>query len=101
MENSKLIVKNTGISLKGELEVAPDKSISHRSLIFAALGFGKAKITGLLQGHDVLNTAKALELMGIEIDRDYDEQLKKPVWTVNGMGMYGLRQPSDVLDMGN
>ncbi len=101
MENSKLIVKNTGISLKGELEVAPDKSISHRSLIFAALGFGKAKITGLLQGHDVLNTAKALELMGIEIDRDYDEQLKKPVWTVNGMGMYGLRQPKDVLDMGN
>lgn len=101
MESSKLVVKNSGISLTGEIEVAPDKSISHRSLIFAALGFGESKITGLLQGHDVLNTAKALELMGIDIERGFDEKINKPVWKVNGMGMYGLTQPKNVLDMGN
>ncbi len=100
-QDSKLIVKNTGISLKGEIDVAPDKSISHRSLIFASLGYGKATITGLLQGHDVLNTAKALELMGIEIERGYDQKINKPVWQVNGTGMFGLMQPENVLDMGN
>ena len=84
------------IVLKGEIEVAGDKSISHRSLIFAALAYGKSKIFGLLEGEDVLRTAEALRLMGVEISRDANG-----VWLVNGSGVAGLLEPSNVLDMGN
>ncbi len=96
-----LTIYKKDISLKGDIEIAPDKSISHRSLIFAALGYGESKITGLLEGHDVLRTARALELMGIEIERGFDEEINKPVWTVQGRGVFGLTQAKDVLDMGN
>lgn len=82
--------------LRGEIIVAPDKSISHRSLIFAALAHGKSKITNLLEGEDVLKTAAALQLMGVEVERKSDE-----TWIVNGSGVVGLMEPSDVLDMGN
>ena len=103
MDNKKslLISQKIDKSLVGEIEVAPDKSISHRSLIFAALGYGQSKITGLLEGHDVICTAQALKLMGIEIERGFDETINKPVWTVNGRGVFGLAQPQDILDMGN
>ncbi len=84
------------IALKGEITVAPDKSISHRSLIFASLAHGKTKITNLLEGEDVLKTAAALRLMGVEIIRNNDA-----TWEVNGSGIAGLMEPSDVLDMGN
>jgi 3-phosphoshikimate 1-carboxyvinyltransferase len=87
--------RKTDIALKGEIVVAPDKSISHRSLIFAALAHGKTKITNLLEGEDVLHTAQALRLMGCEIEK------KKDFWEVNGVGVAGLVEPVDVLDMGN
>jgi 3-phosphoshikimate 1-carboxyvinyltransferase len=89
------ISRKTDISLKGEITVAPDKSISHRSLIFSALAHGKTKITNLLEGEDVLHTAQALRLMGAEIEK------KKDFWEVNGVGVAGLVEPSNVLDMGN
>ncbi len=89
------ISRRTDISLKGEITVAPDKSISHRSLIFSALAHGKTKITNLLEGEDVLHTAQALRLMGAEIEK------KKDFWEVNGVGVAGLVEPSDVLNMGN
>jgi 3-phosphoshikimate 1-carboxyvinyltransferase len=91
-----LISSKKNIALKGEITVAGDKSISHRSLIFAALAYGKSKITGLLEGEDVLKTAGALRLMGVEITKHNDG-----VWEVNGCGVSGLQEPSDVLDMGN
>ncbi len=91
-----LISCKKNIALKGELEVPGDKSISHRSLIFAALAYGKSKITGLLEGEDVLKTAGALRLMGVEIIRH-----ENSVWEVNGCGVAGLQEPSDILDMGN
>lgn len=84
------------IALKGEITVAGDKSISHRSLIFAALANGRSKITGLLEGEDVLKTAAALRLMGVEINKEENGN-----WNVNGVGVAGLCEPSDVLDMGN
>ncbi len=84
------------IPLKGEITIAPDKSISHRSLIFASLAHGKTKITNLLEGEDVLKTASALRLMGVEINR-----IANGAWEVNGSGVVGLSEPSDVLDMGN
>jgi len=91
-----LISRKKNISLKGEVIVAGDKSISHRALIFAALANGKSKISGLLEGEDVLKTAAALRLMGVEISRGDDA-----VWQVNGCGISGLKEPSDILDMGN
>ncbi len=91
----KLFSQKNDISLRGEITVAPDKSISHRSLIFAALAHGKSKITNLLEGEDVLKTAAALRLMGVEIER------QKDFWLVNGVGVAGLSEPNDVLDMGN
>ncbi len=83
------------IALKGEIKIPGDKSVSHRSLIFAALANGQTKITGLLKGEDVLNTAHALELMGVDIVRNDDH------WLVNGSGIVGLMEPCDILDMGN
>ncbi|MBU6338894.1 MAG: 3-phosphoshikimate 1-carboxyvinyltransferase [Rickettsiales bacterium] len=84
------------IPLKGEVQVAGDKSISHRSLIFAALAHGETKITGLLEGEDVLKTAAALRSMQVDIKKENDG-----TWIVNGSGVAGLCEPSDVLDMGN
>ncbi len=90
-----VISRKNDIALKGEIIVAPDKSISHRALIFSALAHGKSKITNLLECEDVLKTAQALRLMGAEIKR-LDTH-----WEVNGVGVAGLSEPSDVLDMGN
>ncbi|MBP7710279.1 MAG: 3-phosphoshikimate 1-carboxyvinyltransferase [Rickettsiales bacterium] len=90
-----LLSRKKDVALKGEITVAGDKSISHRSLIFASLAHGKSKITGLLEGEDVLKTAAALRLMGVEIER------KSDCWVVNGSGVAGLTEPTDVLDMGN
>jgi 3-phosphoshikimate 1-carboxyvinyltransferase len=84
------------IALKGETIVASDKSISHRSLIFSALAHGKSTISGLLEGEDVLKTAAALRLMGVEINKEKDGS-----WSVSGSGVAGLVEPADVLDMGN
>lgn len=84
------------VALKGEVTVAGDKSISHRSLIFSALAHGKSQISGLLEGEDVLKTAAALRLMGVEITKKPDG-----IWEVNGSGVAGLTEPSDILDMGN
>jgi 3-phosphoshikimate 1-carboxyvinyltransferase len=89
------ISRKNNIALKGEIEVAPDKSISHRALIFSALAHGKNKIYNLLEGEDVLKTAQALRLMGVEI------QQEKDYWQVIGSGIKGLMEPSDILDMGN
>jgi 3-phosphoshikimate 1-carboxyvinyltransferase len=82
--------------LKGEVKVPGDKSISHRALIFACLSHGKSKISGLLEGEDVLKTAKALTKMGARINKLGDGS-----WQVNGSGVAGLMEPDDVLDMGN
>jgi 3-phosphoshikimate 1-carboxyvinyltransferase len=84
------------IALKGEVFVAPDKSISHRALIFGALACGETKISNLLEGEDVLKTAAALRLMGVEITQNSNAN-----WTINGSGVAGLCEPQDVCDMGN
>jgi len=81
--------------LSGKISVPGDKSISHRALIFSALAVGKSRITGLLEGEDVLATADALRAMGARIEK------KDDVWTVHGVGVGGLMQPDNALDMGN
>ena len=82
--------------LGGTVTVPGDKSISHRALMFSALAVGESRIEGLLEGEDVLATAAALRAMGAEIERGADD-----VWRVHGVGVGGLLQPGQALDMGN
>jgi 3-phosphoshikimate 1-carboxyvinyltransferase len=82
--------------LKGVAAVPGDKSISHRSLIFGAMAVGETKITGLLEGQDVLDTAKAMRAFGATVTRHGEG-----AWTVNGVGVGGFQEPADVLDVGN
>jgi len=82
--------------LRGIAEVPGDKSISHRSLIFGAMAVGETRISGLLEGQDVLDTAKAMRAFGATVTR-----LGEGAWTVNGVGVGGFSEPADVLDVGN
>ena len=82
--------------LRGQADVPGDKSISHRSLIFGALSIGETVITGLLEGEDVLATARAMEAFGADVSRD-----DAGVWHVHGVGVGGFVEPEDVIDCGN
>ncbi|HGG06400.1 MAG TPA: 3-phosphoshikimate 1-carboxyvinyltransferase [Aliiroseovarius sp.] len=82
--------------LKGVADVPGDKSISHRSLILGALAIGETRISGLLEGEDVLATADAMRAFGAEVTRDGDG-----VWRVHGVGVGGFQEPEDVIDCGN
>jgi 3-phosphoshikimate 1-carboxyvinyltransferase len=86
--------------LRGTIRVPGDKSISHRSLMLGALAVGKTTIRGLLEGEDVLATAAAMRAMGATIDRS-EAQNGDVTWAVHGVGVGGLLQPSQALDMGN
>ena len=85
-----------GTALKGVAEVPGDKSISHRSLIFGAMAVGETRVTGLLEGQDVLDTASAMRAFGAEVTRDDDG-----TWRIHGVGVGGFAEPEDVLDFGN
>ena len=82
--------------LTGTIRVPGDKSISHRSLMLGALAVGETRVTGLLEGEDVLSTAQAMRQMGATITRHEDG-----TWVINGVGVGGLLQPDAPLDMGN
>jgi len=76
--------------------VPGDKSISHRALILGALSVGETRISGLLEGEDVLNTAKSMQALGAQVERTGDF-----AWKVNGVGVGGFAQPKNPLDFGN
>ena len=82
--------------LHGTAVVPGDKSISHRALLFGALAVGRTTVTGLLEGEDVLNTAAAMRAYGATVTR-----LGAGHWQVDGVGVGGLMEPAQVLDMGN
>ena len=82
--------------LRGVAEVPGDKSISHRSLILGALAVGETKVTGLLEGQDVLDTAKAMRAFGATVTRHGQGD-----WSVQGVGVGGFAEPADVIDCGN
>ena len=73
-----------------------DKSISHRSIMLGALAVGETRVTGLLEGEDVLATAAAMRAMGASVERMDDGE-----WRVNGVGVGALLQPEGPVDMGN
>ena len=85
-----------GTPLRGEAHVPGDKSISHRALILGALAVGETRITGLLEGQDVLDTAAAMRAFGAEVTRHGDG-----AWSVHGVGVGGFAEPDDVIDCGN
>jgi 3-phosphoshikimate 1-carboxyvinyltransferase len=82
--------------LTGKVRVPGDKSISHRALILGALAVGETRISGLLEGEDVLNTAKAMRALGAKVERTGDF-----AWSVRGVGVTGFAQPEAPLDFGN
>ncbi|MEM8785672.1 MAG: 3-phosphoshikimate 1-carboxyvinyltransferase [Pseudomonadota bacterium] len=82
--------------LTGTLRVPGDKSLSHRALLFGALAVGETTIEGLLEGEDVLGTARIIGQLGAEASRGSEGR-----WHVHGVGTGGLREPADVLDFGN
>lgn len=82
--------------LRGRIRVPGDKSISHRSLMLGALAVGETRVTGLLEGEDVLATAAAMRAMGATITREADGS-----WHIHGVGVGGLLQPEGALEMGN
>ncbi len=85
-----------GAPLKGRMRVPGDKSISHRAIMLSALAVGESRVTGLLEGEDVLATAAAMRAMGAAVERH-----GKGEWTVHGVGVGSLLQPQAALEMGN
>jgi 3-phosphoshikimate 1-carboxyvinyltransferase len=92
--NSVTARRATGLS--GTADVPGDKSVSHRALIFGALTVGETRITGLLEGDDVLGTAAAMRAFGAEVT-----QTGNGTWSVHGVGVGGLAEPKNVVDCGN
>ena len=82
--------------LKGTIRVPGDKSISHRSIMLGALAIGETRVSGLLEGEDVLATAAAMRAMGASVERVGEGE-----WRVYGVGVGALLQPENPLDMGN
>ena len=82
--------------LAGAARVPGDKSISIRALILGALTVGATRVGGLLEGEDVINTAKALQALGARIERTGERQ-----WLIHGVGVAGFAEPAAPLDFGN
>jgi len=82
-------------NLKGTVRIPGDKSISHRSFMFGGLASGETRITGLLEGEDVINTGKAMRAMGARIEKQGD------TWIIQGTGNGALLAPEAPLDFGN
>ena len=89
-----MIARKSG-PLRGEAHVPGDKSISHRSLILGALAVGETKVTGLLEGQDVLDTGRAMQAFGAEVEK------RGETWHVHGVGNGGFAEPDQVIDCGN
>jgi 3-phosphoshikimate 1-carboxyvinyltransferase len=85
-----------GGKLSGRIRVPGDKSISHRSVMLGSLAEGTTRVTGLLEGEDVLSTLAAFRAMGVLADGPDNGKL-----VIHGVGLHGLKAPKQALDMGN
>ncbi|MEM8790607.1 MAG: 3-phosphoshikimate 1-carboxyvinyltransferase [Pseudomonadota bacterium] len=83
-------------ALSGTADIPGDKSVSHRALILGTLSVGETRITGLLEGEDILATAKTMQAFGASVERTGEG-----AWTVIGVGIGGLAEPDQVIDCGN
>jgi 3-phosphoshikimate 1-carboxyvinyltransferase len=93
--NSRPLTSHKAGALQGTVSVPGDKSISHRALILGALAEGRTEIAGLLESEDILRTAKALQTLGADIQKQSGD------WIVTGAGLGGLVEPDSALDFGN
>ncbi|MBV8133896.1 MAG: 3-phosphoshikimate 1-carboxyvinyltransferase [Alphaproteobacteria bacterium] len=91
-----VIAARPRLPLTGKIRVPGDKSISHRALMLGALAVGRTEISGLLEGEDVMATAAAVNALGAHAFLVDDGR-----WAVNGVGIGGLVEPEDLLDLGN
>lgn len=82
-------------SLKGEIHIPGDKSISHRAVMLGSIADGLTEITNFLQGADCLSTIDCFQKMGVDIQNKKDSVL------IRGNGLHGLKQPNQILDCGN
>lgn len=82
-------------SIKGKISVPGDKSISHRAIMLASISKGTSIVKGFLRGEDCLSTISCFRSLGIEIE-DKDSEI-----IVHGKGLYGLKEPKNILDAGN
>src|SRR6516164_5467859 len=85
-----------GGPLTGHAQAPGDKSISIRALILGALTVGETRITGMLEGEDALNTAKAMQALGAQLVRAGERQ-----WRIRGVGVGGFAEPKNPLGFGN
>ena len=90
------LISNAAGALAGSITVPGDKSISHRALMLGAIAVGQTRIQGLLAAEDVHRTLMALRALGAGITRDENGD-----WRVDGVGVGGLSEPDDILDLGN
>lgn len=72
--------------IRGEISVPGDKSISHRSIIFAAIAKGTTTVNGFLEGEDCLATLRAFQGMGVKIEGPTNQRV-----VIHGVGKYGLK----------
>ncbi|WP_420851485.1 3-phosphoshikimate 1-carboxyvinyltransferase [Priestia filamentosa] len=89
------VLESQKVSLKGEIAIPGDKSISHRAVMFGSIAEGKTTVHNFLEGEDCLSTIECFRAMGVEITRTED------VVEINGRGFNGLKEPSQLLDVGN
>ena len=82
--------------LKGNIFVPGDKSISHRSLILGSISQGETRVYNLLNSLDCLRTLECMQSLGVKIELDEDSSVN-----IEGKGLYGLKEPKDILDVGN
>lgn len=90
------LTSGTAGALTGRVRVPGDKSMSHRALILGSLAVGRSQIRGLLEGEDVLRTGAAMGALGATLVRGGDG-----AWSIDGVGIGGLAEPEEVLDLGN
>lgn len=91
-----LTSSKVGAGLRGTIRVPGDKSMSHRAVMFSSLANGTSRVTGLLEGEDVMATLSAFRAMGVSAQGPENGEL-----TIEGVGMRGLKEPLADLDMGN
>ena len=91
----KHIISKKSFRLAGYAKVPGDKSISHRALIISSMCIGQSKIKGLLESEDVFATMNALKTLGVRIEKSNE------CWFVNGVGIFGFKEPTEYLDLGN
>ncbi len=92
---AKPAVSRRSSSLAGRVRVPGDKSISHRSMLLGGLASGETRVTGLLEGEDVLRTRDAMAAMGATIVK------QGGTWILQGTGNGCLLEPQAPFDFGN